>query len=213
MASGADRTGVGVLDASAPPAPDDDLGSLVARARDGDRAAIAGLYERHHRLVGKILAQMLGPDPDLADLVQDTFVRALRGLGALEHPEGFHAWLRRVAASTAMDSLRRRRTRRWLVFVAPESLPEVEAAPVDGEGRLAVRRLYEVLDRMSVEDRTYFVLRHVSGLTLADVGEAMGASTATVKRRVRRARERFFRHARRDAVLASWVLPGEGGEP
>jgi RNA polymerase sigma-70 factor (ECF subfamily) len=154
---------------------------------------------------------MLGTDQELSDLVHEVFVRAFESLHRLRDPQAFAGWLRRLAVCAAMDLLRsRRRRRRWLWFLPPEELPEQEAPGVDEATREALRATYEVLDTLPVEDRVAFSLRVLDGMPLADVAVACECSLATVKRRIARAEEAFFRGARRHPALESWVFgPGE----
>ena len=58
---------------------------------------------------------------------------------------------------------------------------------MDAESRYALRRLYNLLDRLSTRERLVLVLRHVEGMTLEEIAEAMELSLATVKRGLRRA--------------------------
>jgi RNA polymerase sigma-70 factor, ECF subfamily len=54
---------------------------LAARARDGDRDAFAALYERHAGRVYNFLIDLVQDEADAEDLMQTTFLRALRGIG------------------------------------------------------------------------------------------------------------------------------------
>ncbi len=58
---------------------------------------------------------------------------------------------------------------------------------MDAESRYALRRLYSLLDRLSTRERLVLVLRHIEGMTLEEIAEAMELSLATVKRGLRRA--------------------------
>ena len=61
---------------------------------------------------------------------------------------------------------------------------------INAESRYALRRLYALLDRLSTRERLVLVLRHVEGMTLEEIAEAMELSLATVKRVLRRASAR-----------------------
>src|SRR5712664_4287658 len=83
--------------------PDEgDLVSLVAAAREGDRAAFGRLYERYARMVHGIL---LGRAPleEVEDLLQDVFVRAMRQVHTLRDVNCFGGWLATVARNRAND--------------------------------------------------------------------------------------------------------------
>ena len=60
--------------------------ALVARARAGDRAAAALIYQRHARYVGRLATWLSDRREDADDAVQDTFTTALTNLDDLREP-------------------------------------------------------------------------------------------------------------------------------
>lgn len=78
----------------------------MSAAREGDRGAFGGLYDRHARMVHGILLARV-PRRDVDDLVQDVFLAALRRLDSLRDPEAFGPWLAMIARTRAMDYHRR----------------------------------------------------------------------------------------------------------
>src|ERR1700690_2043850 len=90
--------------------------------RGRDPAATAALFDAHQGMVLAVLARVLGVDAELRDLLQEVFLRALRGVHTVRDGRVLHQWLRQIAVCTAMDCLRRRRRRRWLKLVAPGEL-------------------------------------------------------------------------------------------
>jgi RNA polymerase sigma factor (sigma-70 family) len=69
--------------------------------------------------------RMLGSPHDAEDAVQETMIRAWRGLGRLEDPAGLRAWVFRIATNVCVDAANDRRRR---------ALPMDIAAPDDGRG-------------------------------------------------------------------------------
>jgi RNA polymerase sigma-70 factor (ECF subfamily) len=186
--------------------PDD--AALVAAVRRGDEAARRLLFDRHALHVTRVLARLLGADGELADLVHDVFLMALRDLHGLRDPSSLKAWLTTLAVHLARGHIRRKARRRWLRFVAPRDLPDAPAPTADGDVRDATRRVYRVLDTLAEDERIAFALRFVDGMELTDVAEACGVSLATIKRRLDRAEALFVARARKDVVLSGWL---EGG--
>ena len=172
--------------------------------RDGHPAARIELFDRYAGHVERILVRVLGQDAELADLLHDVFVRSLTAIDTLEAPEALKAWLTGIAVLTARECIRRRTRGRWLRFLAPEELPDVEGAASDDEGREALRATYVVLDWLGADDRIAFALRYVEGLELRDVAAACGVSLNTVKRRLARAERRFSALAAREPALRTW---------
>jgi RNA polymerase sigma-70 factor (ECF subfamily) len=81
--------------------------ALVDRLRSGDEAALEALVERHHRPLLRH-ARLRVADPDAAeDVVQETWIAALRGLAAFEGRSTFRTWLFRIAEKRAISRVRR----------------------------------------------------------------------------------------------------------
>ena len=177
------------------------------RARDP--AATAALFDAHQGMVLAVLARVLGVHSELRDLLQEVFLRALRGVHTVRDGRVLQQWLRQIAVCTAMDCLRRRRRRRWLKLVAPDDLEEPAAPAVNSEAREALRHVYRILDAFPAEERLVFTLRTFASMELTEVASASKCSLATIKRRLARAEARFEIAARSHPVLSRWLEEGD----
>ena len=179
---------------------------LVEALRDGHPGARAELFDRYGTPVQRVLMRVMGRDPELADLLQDVFVRAFAGIGGLKDPAAVRGWLTSIAVFTARGCIRRRALRRAL-GLAPtaEVAPDPAAPEHDEEAAAALRATYAVLGRMPADERIAFALRHVDGMELTHVAEAAGCSLATIKRRLARARQRFVTLGAKEPALATWI--------
>jgi RNA polymerase sigma-70 factor (ECF subfamily) len=164
------------------------------------------MWDRYAPLVRRILRRMLGP-VDVEDGVQDAFLRLFRDLGSLRDPSALRSFLIGITLHVAKSELRRRRAKRWLRLSDDGVLaePDVVAEDERHEPRAAIERLYKVLDRVSDERRTVFVLRFVEGLELAELSAVLDCSLATTKRRVADAAQRVCQLAASDPVLAPYL--------
>jgi RNA polymerase sigma-70 factor (ECF subfamily) len=163
---------------------------------------MSSLVERHAPRVRRVLARVLGPDPELSDLVQDVFVTAFSTLERLEEPSALGAWLTQIAVFTGRGRIRRRSRWRFLRFVAPEELPERLVPAHDAVTTATARALYRVLDRLHREERVAFALRHIDGMELTEVALACDVSLSTIKRRLSRAENMFLSLARTEPELS-----------
>jgi RNA polymerase sigma-70 factor (ECF subfamily) len=192
--------------------PSEDDSALVEGLRRGDAAARRELFDRFAPHVERVLARVLGRDPELSDALHDTFVQAFGSVASLRDAAALKAWLSMVAVYTARGLIRRRKVRRWLRFWAPEDLPETASTAASAEDAWAVSRVYALLDRLPADHRIAFTLRYVEGMSLQEVAEACSCSLATVKRRLVRAQAAFHEAAKADPVLAEWATRS-AGEP
>ena len=124
------------------------------------------------------------------DAVQETMIKAWRGLPEFRGDSSTRTWILRIAHNTAIDSLRRRRDR----STAPEDLPD-QAGPASIDdpasrvsGRDDLGRLKAALEDLDETSRTIVVLREVEGLSYQQISDTLGISLGTVKTRLLRAR-------------------------
>ena len=152
------------------------------------------VFRSYARYVASIALRLLGRDAEVDDVVQEVFVAALRGLRELREPMAIRGWLATVTVRLARRRLRRRRLRALVgLDTAPAYAQLVVAAQQDDA--LLIVRAYHVLDRLPVDDKIAWTLRHVEGEPLESVAKICGCSLATAKRRI----------ARAQAVLAAEV--------
>ena len=169
------------------PVPEDD-GVLLERIRRGDERAFAQLYRRHARYLAGVVYRLIGDDMDLDDVIQETFLALRDRLDELREPDRVRFWLVKVAVRGANKRLVRRRRR----FSLLASQPPPPAA-TDPEASAELRELYEALSTLPPKLRVPWSLHVIEGETLPRVAELCDASLATVKRRVKDARERLER--------------------
>ena len=81
---------------------------LVLAAQDGDQRALSELVRINLPLVYTIVRRALSGHPDADDVVQDTMLRAIRGLPDLRSPDSFRAWLAGIAVRQVGTHLHRR---------------------------------------------------------------------------------------------------------
>ena len=125
--------------------------------------------------------RMLGSKADAEDVAQETVARACaRWPKVREYP---HAWVARVSANMAIDTIRRRRReRRSTVEPAARDAARVAADAFVGE-RL---ELAAALGRLPRRQREVVVLRYVADLGEAEVAQQLGCSVGTVKQHASR---------------------------
>lgn len=154
---------------------------------DGVRNAPEMAWERYAPLVHRIVSRAIGPDVEVEDVTQEIFYRLFSRIGTLRKPEALRSFVISFAIRIVKWELRRRRARRWLTLSETGDIPDEQQMVMDAESRYSIRRLYTMLDRLGTRERLVLVLRHVEGMTLEEIAEAMELSLATVKRGLRRA--------------------------
>ena len=161
-------------------APDE--GSLLERARSGDREATDQLVRRYLRDVYEVTHHVLG-DPHLAeDAAQDTFVNALSAISRFRGEASFRTWLLRIAVNAAR-TVGRRKTRRREVDI--ETAVDVVSEETDAHTRISQRdeanRIESLLPALPEKQRMAVILRLQQGLDYKAVGEALDCSEGAAR--------------------------------
>ena len=137
-------------------------------------------YEEHRNDVLRLLRRRLGTER-AEDAFQETFLRALRAYGRLNHAEHLRAWVLTIAHNVALDTLRRARPTEELV----------ETSSTDR--RPAYAELADLTDGLGAKERAAVVLRYGYDLSYEQIATALGSSpdaarqaTSTGVRRIRR---------------------------
>lgn len=172
----------------------------VLRAQKGDRVALDALVRRYHEDVARVLWRFARQRTDLDDLVQETFLRALRGLKQWRSDRPFIHWLRRIAANTGRDYYRRHVVRRrWQVDLpageagdapAPQ-LPDAIDPQPDPAAKAAADEVKTLLSQLSPDDAALLTLHYLEGWGLHDIAAAYGWTHTATKLRAWRARARL----------------------
>jgi RNA polymerase sigma-70 factor (ECF subfamily) len=166
------------------PGPTD--ATLVEAARRGEAWAQEALFRRYARMVNGLAFRVLGRDSEVDDLVQDSFLEALKNLHRLDNPQAFASWLGSIVVRTASKRLRRRALLNRLGLrrntpIDPDVILSSDAPP---DAKAELSRIYACLDSMHHEVRLSVVLHRVEGMSLPEAAQAMGVSLSTVKRRL-----------------------------
>jgi RNA polymerase sigma-70 factor (ECF subfamily) len=162
---------------------------LVIRLIEGDRWAKEALFRRYVSSVWSLAMRLVGSRADADDIVQDTFVEALRDVTALRSLQALRPWLLRIAVHQAQRRFRRRNLLRRLGFGASDDDPSLAALmdpAASPELCAELSRVDRALERVSVAERFTWILRHVEGHTLEEVAVLSDCSLATAKRRLQR---------------------------
>jgi RNA polymerase sigma-70 factor (ECF subfamily) len=172
--------------------------------------ALAAYFREHADEVERVLVGVIGPDSELPDMVQDVFLRAVRGMDGFRGDSTLRAWIAGIAVRTAYGWIRRRRTRRWLQVGGVTSMAELVASGASPELGDMLGRAARVLDRLPARERLPFALRFIDEMELADIASVCEISLATTKRRLSQARRRFDRLASHDVLLCDWAAHPRG---
>lgn len=171
---------------------------LVTRAKSGEADAFAQLVEQNQNRIYSLALRMVGNPEDAADLAQEAFLSAWRGLEKFQGEAAFSTWLYRLTSNVCIDFLRREKRKKaaGTVFYLDDTeegatldLPDYDADPHRQLEQDEVREsIARGMAELSPEHRKVLSLREISGLSYAEIADILGLEEGTVKSRIARAR-------------------------
>jgi RNA polymerase sigma factor (sigma-70 family) len=154
--------------------PDDR--ALAEKVASGDERAFRTLYRRHTPLLYPFALRVLGGSvADAEDVVQETWVRAVRQLGGFRWESSLRTWLTAIALNLSREVLRKRARERT------EELTDGvvhEARPLKLNERLDLER---ALARLPEGYRTVLVLHDIEGFTHEEISQQLAIAVGTSK--------------------------------
>jgi RNA polymerase sigma-70 factor, ECF subfamily len=166
---------------------------LAMRASGGDVGAFRQLVREHSGLVYRVALRILGVQ-DAQDASQEVWVRAWRNIENFRGDSAFSTWLYRITVNTCLSVRRKESRRREREYSGDELpfLPEPGGGDADPEAAaLSTQQREELLAALAhvrAEHRAALVLRHMEGLSYAEIARILDVPDGTAKGWVSRGR-------------------------
>jgi RNA polymerase sigma-70 factor, ECF subfamily len=209
----------------------DDAAALAA-AQGGDRSSFERLVSPYCRELEAHCYRLTGSLADAQDALQESLLRAWRGLGGFEQRSSLRSWLYKIATNACLSALERRPRRMLPLHIGSEADPGMPPgapllepvwldpcpaelwgpAPLGPEARYTAREsvalaFLAALQCLPPLQRAVVVLREVLGWAAADVAELLETSVPAVNSALQRARATL--DARREQLDAGLALDPE----
>ena len=161
--------------------PERDDPALVAAVQGGDRSAFDEIVERHRRAVYQVCYRFVNNHEDAADLAQETFVRAWKGIGNFKGDAALSTWLYRIAVNVSLNRVSSRK-----LDVEPLDSDRFIDTTADAPGASlfraeraeAVRRAIALLPE---KQRATLILRAYQEMSHQEIADVLGSSVGAVK--------------------------------
>ena len=160
--------------------------AFAIRASKGDVEAFRLLVQEHSGLVYRVALRILGVE-DAQDASQEVWIRVWRNIRDFRGDSAFTTWLYRITVNTCL-SVRRKESRRGEREYSGDEMPflpesrgddaDPEAAALGAEQREGIQA---ALGHVRAEHRAALVLRHMEGLSYAEIARVLGVPDGTAK--------------------------------
>ena len=179
---------------------------LIRRACEGDNRAVRALYDRYSPRVYAVVRRIAGDDDLAEDYAQEAWIRAIRALPTFRGEARFSTWLHRIAVNSALQAVRKEKTRRKREVALPDVIP---VPPRIGD-TLMQRKLEEALAELPDGMRKVLILHDVEGYTHEEIGAVLGVTSGTSKSQLFKARAKMRRmlkgHETRPKEIEAWSV-------
>lgn len=155
--------------------------ALVEAFQAGHREAFDLIVERHRRTVYQVCYRFVRNHEDAADLAQDVFVRAFKGLRAFKGDAALGTWLYRVAVNVCLNRLALKRPPVEVLEPERHVDDRIETAHervARGQRAVAVR---QAIAKLPPKQRATLVLRVYQDLSHEEIARALGSTVGAVK--------------------------------
>lgn len=165
---------------------------LAVRASSGDVEAFGRLVRDHSGLVYRVAMRICG-ESEAQDASQEVWVRVWRNIKGFRGGSAFSTWLYKITVNTCLTSREREARREMREYVSElPFLPEPPGGDADPEtAALNTERreeIQEALSHVRADHRAALVLRHMEGLSYAEIAEILEVPDGTAKGWVSRGR-------------------------
>ena len=181
------------------PAPEQTLTqAVIDRAKQGDREAMAALYEATQPEIYRTLHAMIRDEDLVLDIQQDCYLKAFSRLDQLREAPAFLPWLRQIAVNEAKAQLRKKKPLLFSELGGEEEgqsepeLPDVrpEASPeLALDRRENARLVHALLDKLTDSQRLIMGMYYYEQIPVREIADELGLQPGTVKTQLHRGRK------------------------
>jgi len=176
---------------------------LLDAAKAGSHTAFAELQQIYAHRLYKCILSITRNHEDAEDALQDTLIRAYRGLPSFEGRSRLSSWLTRIAINSALMTMRKRRSRPEIPLEQPFGLGEDSSSFDVRDNALnpeqlcdqnqRCERIQRAIHRLDPTLRTTMFIRISKEKSVREIAHELDVSVASAKARLHRARKRLTR--------------------
>jgi RNA polymerase sigma-70 factor, ECF subfamily len=158
--------------------------NYVRLAVKGDRQAFQKLIQQYKLIMYRLGKTILKNDSDIGDAMQESILKAYKGIGNLKNEEVFKSWLLRILVNECNNILRKQKK------TVP--LDNMEEMGCDNSYDFDRHQVLSAVNTLEEDLRTTIILYYYDDLPVKDIVSVAGIPEGTVKSRLSRARKKLY---------------------
>ena len=163
---------------------------LIARILDGHAEDFGYFLERYSQEAFAIVVRLVPQQEDAEELVQDAFVRAFNRLETFEGRSSFSTWICRIAYTTAVSWLRKRRMKYLSIDDQPKLTDTEVDEALDDESR--IEDLRRAISLLKPDEQTLITLYYYDNRPLNDIAYILDVEPNALATRLHRIRRKLY---------------------
>jgi len=170
---------------------------LVEHAKRGNQKAFDLLVIKYQSSVARVVSNYIRDRSIILDVVQDTFIKAYRGLGSFRSDSTFYTWIHRIAINTAINQIKNTQRKHNTISINNIEQMDLNEHQVSNDdpvtsaySKSLTKHLNKILNGLPIELKTALLLKEVEGFKYEEIAKIVGSPPGTIKSRISRARER-----------------------
>jgi RNA polymerase sigma-70 factor, ECF subfamily len=157
---------------------------LINTAKKGNKSSLNTLLTENLNILKGYVIKMTG-DPHLSqDIIQDTMLKAVLNIKKFEPKAKFSTWLIKISINVYRDYLRKSKTLVINEETLEENIHRFEDVTIS---RLEYEEILKIVQKLSHEKRSAFILKHYYGYKYEEIAEILGCPVGTVRSRIHNA--------------------------
>lgn len=171
---------------------------LITLLKKKDREAFKTIVENWQNMVYNTALGILQNAEDAEDTAQEVFIQVYESISSFKEESKFSTWIYRITVSKAMDHIRKKKRKKRFAFI--QSLygkndgtmiepPDFFHPGVSMENKENATALFKAIEKLSLNQKTAFVLSRMEGLTYLEISEIMKLTESAVDALLQRAKK------------------------
>ena len=156
----------------------------------GDRTTFNKFYDQYATVVFNTALSYTQNENDAEEITQDVFISVYRNATSFKGKSSIKTWLYRITINTSLNFIKKKkRDSKYSVKVDNLERPDFDHPGVILENKENARILFQLIDTLSENQKTAFILSFVEGLPQKEVSEIMGLSLKAVESLLQRGKK------------------------
>ncbi|WP_156830056.1 RNA polymerase sigma factor [Paenibacillus sp. HW567] len=168
----------------------DSIEDKIRRIQAGEAYLFSDVIRLYQQRIYLYCFRLLSSEEEAKDAVQDVLIKAYQNIGQFKPQANFSSWLYKIAYHHCLNQLRRQKFQLQLRKLLRQEVAVNSAEQIVAD-RLFSEPVAAALEKLNVEDRNLLFLRIYEDKSFAEIGEILGVSTVTVRKRYERTRSKL----------------------